>query len=410
MARSLLGGLVAFALALCFVPWRQSVAGEGRIVAYAPVDRRQDVEAPVAGRVEAVYVTEGALVREGDPLVLVTDNDPEILTRMAAERAALELRLASYRERAALMRERVSSVAATQEGLVASAEARVRVAEQRIETVRQALLASRASLDTALLQQARQERLLGDGLVSARDAELTLLATTRARADLAATEASERAAHSELDTARANLAAARADALAREQEAEGAYESAEIDVAGALAALERLDISVARQNNQIVRAPRAGTVYRVHVRGGGEQTSVGSPLVTLVPSDVSPAAEVWVDGNDAPLVTPGRRARVQFEGWPAVQFVGWPGIAAGTFSGRVSVVDAADDGEGNFRVLVLPDPAEPHWPSARLLRQGVRVKAFFLLGEVRLGFEVWRRVNGFPPSMRRPYVGEEAAP
>lgn len=410
VARRLLAAMVVFLFALGLVPWRQNVDGEGRVVAYAPIDRRQDVEAPVGGRVEAVYVVEGQNVRTGDALVLVTDNDPEILARMAAERAALELRLASYRERATLMRGRVISVSATQEGAVAGAEARVRVAEQRLETARQTLLAARASLDTALLQQTRQERLASEGLVSARDLELTVLTTTRARADVAAAEAGERAATSELENARASLASARADATAREQEAEGAYESAEVDVAGALAALERLDVSVARQNTQIVRAPRAGTVYRVLVRPGGEQVSMGAPLVTIVPSDVLPAAEVWVDGNDAPLVTAGRRARLQFEGWPAVQFVGWPGIAAGTFAGRVAVADPTDDGEGNFRVLVRPDPSEPPWPSSRLLRQGVRVKAFFLLDEVRLGFELWRRINGFPPSMQRPYGPEPGRP
>jgi adhesin transport system membrane fusion protein len=407
VARVIAVGLVLAVCALGFAPWRQNVEGEGRVVAYAPLDRRQDIEAPIGGRIEAVHVMEGTVVAEGDPLVVIADNDPDILRRMSAERAALELRLVSYRERAELMRTRVVSVSTSQESLVVGAQARIAIAEQRVESARQTLAAARASLETALLQESRQARLANEGLVSARELELTTLATAKGRADVASAEAGERAARSDLDNARATLGAARADATAREQEAEAAFEAAEVDVAGALAAIERLDIGVARQNNQIVRAPRAGTVYRVLVRQGGEQVSMGTPLVTLVPRDVTPAAEIEVDGNDAPLVTEGRAVRVQFEGWPAVQFVGWPGIAAGTFAGRVAIVDQADDGDGNFRVLVVPDPAGPRWPSSRLLRQGVRARAFVLLDEVSLGFEVWRRVNGFPPSLSRPYTYEE---
>jgi hypothetical protein len=32
----------------------------------------------------------------------------------------------------------------------------------------------------------------------------------------------------------------------------------------------------------------------------------------------------------------------------------------------------------------------------------VRVNGWVLLEQVKLGFELWRRFNGFPPSMRTP--------
>ena len=74
-----------------------------------------------------------------------------------------------------------------------------------------------------------------------------------------------------------------------------------------------------------------------------------------------------------------------------------PGGAAGTFPGKVSWVDAADDGEGKFRIVVTPDPAGEPWPDADVLRQGVRAKGFVLLQRVTLGYELWRQINGFPP-------------
>ena len=126
-------------------------------------------------------------------------------------------------------------------------------------------------------------------------------------------------------------------------------------------------------------------------------------MLELVPSSPDRAVAIKVDGNDVPLVSSKdgyekpRKVRLQFEGWPAVQFSGWPSAAVGTFGGIVSVVDSTDDGQGKFRVLVLPDPDQSPWPGEIVLRQGVRANAWVLLDEVPLGWEIWRQFNGFPP-------------
>jgi adhesin transport system membrane fusion protein len=36
------------------------------------------------------------------------------------------------------------------------------------------------------------------------------------------------------------------------------------------------------------------------------------------------------------------------------------------------------------------------------MRQGVRAVGWVLLDEVSLGFELWRQLNGFPPSVSAP--------
>jgi adhesin transport system membrane fusion protein len=124
----------------------------------------------------------------------------------------------------------------------------------------------------------------------------------------------------------------------------------------------------------------------------------GQPLAVLVPDTMQTVVELWVNGNDMPLLHIGDKTRLQFEGWPAIQFVGWPSVAVGTFGGEVMLIDATDDGTGRFRVLVAPEEAEEPWPSSRYLRQGVRANGWVLLKQVPLGFELWRRFNGFPPT------------
>jgi hypothetical protein len=107
--------------------------------------------------------------------------------------------------------------------------------------------------------------------------------------------------------------------------------------------------------------------------------------------------ELQIDGNDLPLVRPGDKVRLQFEGWPAAQFVGWPSVAVGTFGGRVYLVDPTADDKGRFRILVEPDPDDHDWPDQQFLRQGVRAQGWVLLERVSVGWELWRQLNGFPP-------------
>jgi hypothetical protein len=89
--------------------------------------------------------------------------------------------------------------------------------------------------------------------------------------------------------------------------------------------------------------------------------------------------------------------RLEFAGWPALQFSGWPNASLGTFGGRVAVVDQVALPNGYYRVLVAPDPAQPSWPQELLMGSGVR--GWAMLREVRVWFEVWRTVNGFPPAL-----------
>ena len=150
-----------------------------------------------------------------------------------------------------------------------------------------------------------------------------------------------------------------------------------------------------------LRAPMDGTVLRVLSGQGNAFVKSGDPLLVLVPDTTDRAVELWVAGNDMPLISVGRPVRLQFEGWPAVQFTGWPSVAVGTFGGTVALIDATDDGSGRFRIVVRPDNADP-WPTGLYLRQGVRVNGWVLLDQVKLGYELWRRFNGFPPTVKPP--------
>lgn len=161
-------------------------------------------------------------------------------------------------------------------------------------------------------------------------------------------------------------------------------------------ALTRINTQIARQKNQVVKAPRDGTIIK---RLPGENSVLvkqGDKLAVLVPQTDSRIVQIWLNGNDAPLIRKNQSVRLQFEGWPAIQLSGWPSVAVGTFAGKVHSIDPIDNGEGMFRVLVTP--VDRHdWPNSTFLQQGVRAHGWVLLSRVSLWFEIWRRFNSFPP-------------
>ena len=66
LARSLTGLLTLFLLSLTLTPWQQNINGKGRVVAFAPLERQQTLQATVEGRVVKWWVREGSIVKAGD--------------------------------------------------------------------------------------------------------------------------------------------------------------------------------------------------------------------------------------------------------------------------------------------------------------------------------------------------------
>jgi hypothetical protein len=85
-----------------------------------------------------------------------------------------------------------------------------------------------------------------------------------------------------------------------------------------------------------------------------------------------------------------------------VQFSGWPSIAFGTFPGEVLSVDPTAQTNGQFRVLVAePEETDEPWPSSRFIRFGAKVRGWILFETVPLGYELWRQLNSFPPTLNQ---------
>jgi multidrug resistance efflux pump len=388
---------VIIPVAVLFVPWQQNIPAVGNVTAFDPLDRPQRIDAPVTGRIAAVYVQDNTTVSAGDTLIEIEDLDPDLLRRLEQERQAIEAKIAAREDKASAYQTQIENLTATRDLAVTAAEHRLAVAVDDLRGARERRVGAEAALEAAQLQYERKKRLLDDGVVSQRDLEVAERDFEIAQTLVNAAEAAISASDNDRQAIQTEISRIRADAEAKVDSARAAQNDALASAEDGRASLAKLEVQIARQQSQRVIAPRTGTVFRLAAAQGGEVIKAGDPLLTLVPDAKQLAVELWVSGNDAPLIEQGRHARIQFEGWPAVQFAGWPSVAVGTFGGTVALVDPTDNGEGQFRILVLPDRADDPWPADRFLRQGVRAQAWVLLNRVSLGYEWWRQLNGFPP-------------
>lgn len=384
----LVSGFLFLVLGMGFLPWRQFVLGSGRVIAFNPLDRRLNVEAQVSGRVKHLHVVEGQRVKKGQPLVEIEDNDPNLLNNLRAQREAIESRRDFGRSRVESLESQI-----TQQALAKA---------QAIDSAQQRVNATKAASETAILNFRRTDSLFEKGLASKRDHELATLQRDSTEADFKSADATLKRTSNDFDATIASIQAQKGSALG--------------DVASAERDLSVIDVQINQNLRQVMEAPRDGIVLQVAATDG-TYLRPGSLVCVIIPETESRFVEVWLDGNDTPLlhprteengkVVPGSDVRLAFEGWPAVQMIGWPNLAIGTFGGEVVFVDAADDGKGKFRVVIAPKAdtvrrngktVEVDWPDRnRWLRQGVRANAWVMLRQVPLWYEIWRQINGFPP-------------
>jgi len=411
-ARLLLLAFLATPFLLAFVPWQQTVLCRGMVTAYSPTERMQVLTARVAGQVVKWHVVEGSRVKMNDPVVDIEDNDPELARRLDEQRKFLSGRLEASREEVTELTAAAKAQESARDAAVKAAEANREAARKTIEVSQQ----TKSNAQFAQTFESNRFETFDDlfsnprfgGLESRLSRDEARMRADRAQTDIDKADAEIQRARAGLLTQEALLLQAEAAGLSAIAVARSNLRKAEQSMFSIEREIQDIDNRIERFKARNVVAPCDGTVYRVaaNVGQGGQYVKEGDELCTIVPDTADRVVELFLDGIDAPLVLAyADRAkqmphvRLQFEGWPAIQFSGWPELAIGTFGGKVRQVDSAATLDGKFRVLVEPDSqlVGDVWPDNEFLRQGNQAVGWVLLNRVPLGYEIWRRLNGFPP-------------
>ncbi len=411
-------GILVFMFLCLFLPWQQNVVGTGNVTALTPQDRPQEVNTAIAGRIREWTIQEGQFVHRGDTIVIIDEIkteyfDPELLDRIKEQLEAKSQGIdANERKINALQ----SLIQARQSGLVFS----LQKARNKYEQARLKVSIDSADYEAEKVNiqiAERQFQSYNELYQSEQAGEIPLISRTEwekrrqklqeVKAKIVSRQNKLAVSQQELINARVqlnSLEAEYADKIAKAESDLGSSMASLADKQGELSKLRNYysNLNIRRDQYYIV-APQDGYIVKTLKSGLGETIKEGTGVCTIQPSNPSTAVELYVKAMDVPLISKGRHVRLEFDGWPALQVSGWPSVTVGTFGGTVQVIDYVDSKDGTYRILVTPDEDDP-WP--RQLRVGSGVYGWIMLDDVPVWYEIWRQLNGFPPSLYEEPPGE----
>lgn len=377
LAKWLLGIICIFMLIL-FVPWQQNIRGAGKVTALNPMNRPQRIQSVIAGQVQKWHVREGQYVQKGDTIMTISEVkekyfDPKLLMRLQEQINAKEGSILSKEEKAQALKRQINALRSAMQNKIDQSKAK--------------LEAERVRFQNAENQFQRNKKLFEAGnipLTKFQDIEYKYQGS----------QADYLNAQIELDRVEAEY-------LDKISKAESDFSNTQAELfegQGDVAKLRNEFANMRIRSNQYqILAPQDGFVVKATVAGLGETIKEGDAVCTIMPESTDLAVELYVKAMDVPLLSRGRDVRIEFDGWPALQFSGWPSVSVGTFGGKVEVIDYVNSKPGEFRVLVIPDNSEQKWP--KQLRVGSGIKGWVMLDDVPVWYEMWRQLNGFPPSL-----------
>lgn len=371
-------GLGLIFLIVLFLPWQQNIRGKGKVTALSPGNRPQTIETVIAGRIQTWKVQEGQFVKKGDTIAVISEVkekyfDPQMLVRLRQVIVSKENSLQSKDMKAQALKRQIRAL---QNGM-----------NNKIDQTKAKLEGERVRFDNAKNQYERNKKLFEAGNIPLTKFQDIEYKYQGAEADFVNAEI-------EIDRAQAEYL--------------DKINKAESDLNNTLAEQFETQAEIAKLRNELtnmeirsqqyfILAPQNGMVVKATQAGIGETIKEGDPVCTIMPQSEDVAVEMYVKAMDVPLISKGRKVRIEFDGFPALQFSGWPSVSVGSFGGTVEVIDFVNSKPGEFRILVIPDKTDEKWPTR--IRNGSGTQGWVMLDNVPVWYEMWRQLNGFPPSL-----------
>ena len=396
-------------LIILFLPWTQNIDSPGTVTALSPNNRPQTVHSIIGGRIEKWYVKEGQFIKKGDTLVYLSEikseyMDPALIDRTTAAMRSKENSAESYMTKVQSLDKQINALLDNRGLKLQQARNKVRQSHLKVSSDSMDYTANIKQLEIAVKQYERTEELHRQNLKSLTELENKRLKVQEMEAKVVSLENKLLASRNELINAITEIQSIDADYRDK-------IAKSESEKSTALSSLYDTEATVTKMQNEItnysirsgyyyVTAPQDGYISKALKNGVGETVKEGAELVSIVPNLSDFAVEMFVSPVDLPLVHVGNEVRLQFDGWPAIVFSGWPMVSYGSYGGKVVAIDNFVGTNGKYRVLVAPDKKDHPWPKE--LRMGVAVKTMTLLDNVPVWYELWRKINGFPPNYYLP--------
>jgi multidrug resistance efflux pump len=397
--------LLAVVIVLLCLPWTQNVSGNGRLTSLRPDQRPQAIQTIIPGKIEEWYVREGDFVKAGDTIMRISEIkddyfDPNLLINVEDQIKSKESSVSGYMHKVEALDRQIDALNESAKLKRSQQELKIKQSILKVQSDSMDFNVAKGNAIIARDQYDRFKSLFEKGLKSETELEQREVAYQNARAKEVESENKLLISRQELTNVRTELNSISQDYRDKISKAESEKFSTMSMLYDTEAQVTKLQSQFAgysqRSGFYFITSPADGYVTRAIKTGVGETIKEGEEIVSLMPANYELAVELMVKPIDYPLLSKGQKVRFIFDGWPAFVFSGWPGASAGTYGGVVVAIDNFTNNQGEYRILVGPDPADVPWPTG--IRVGAGARGMALLQDVPLGYELWRQFNGFPPN------------
>ncbi len=411
-SKSLLKILIALTIIFIigmFLPWTQNIRSNGTVSTLNPYDKPQNIQALIGGRIEKWYVTQGDIVNVGDTIVKLTEAkeeyfDPNLLANTNEQRRAKLQSAQAYVDKSNFLSEQLLTLDNLQNSKLQQLEIKQQQIDLELESLQQEKIAANTYLENSQKQLKRMQLMFDKGIKSLTDLETKRLSNREAEAKFLAVDNKLLKLKNDKLNISQEVELTKSDYQQKRAKIESEISSADSYRYTLLGESNKLESKVNQleQRNKafIITSPISGRINKVLQNGIGEYIKSQDNIATIVPDTYQKAVELYVNPVDMPLIQKGKEVRLQFDGWPAIVFSGWPNNSFGTFGGKVYSIDNDISDNGKYRLLVIEDDVEKPWPD--LIRIGSGARGLLLLNDVKVYYELWRKLNGFPPDFYNP--------
>jgi len=392
-----------------FLPWTQNIRSKGKVTTLNPYDKPQNIQAVIGGKIDSWLVTEGDIVSIGDTIVILAEAkaeylDPDLLSNTKDQQDAKVRSADAYRSKLNYLESQLKALSNNRRSKLEQIEIKRAQIELEIRSTLLDIEAAITYLENATKQLERMEIMYEKGIKSLTDLESKRLSIREASAKKTSYDNKLSKLNNDLNGLEQAIDVANADYDQKFAKIESEIQSTasyRYSLIGETSKQQsKFNQIEQRQNAFVITSPINGRITKVLKNGIGEIVKAQENIATIVPTSFQKAVELYIRPNDMPLISEGKKVRLQFDGWPAMVFSGWPDNSFGTFGGEVYAVDNNISDNGKYRILVIEDSTEKSWPE--LIRIGSGAQGLLLLNDVRVYYELWRNLNGFPPDFYTP--------
>jgi adhesin transport system membrane fusion protein len=395
---------LAIFIIILLLPWTQNIRSTGYVTTLKPDQKPQRLNSVIAGQIERWYVQEGDFVNKGDTLLKISEVkedyfDTKLLSRTQDQVDLKRESVKVYDDKVLTQEAQLRLLKQQRDLKLSQANIKIQQARLKVQNDSIAYQAAYINLATVKYQFQRFDTLYQRGLKSLSDLENRNLTLQKALSS--EMEAKNKWLNSQneiinLQLEISNIKMSYQADYNKIQSDKFTTISNKLDTETNLAKLENQYSNYEYRNDlYFITSPVNGYITKTNSNGIGEMIKEGQEILSIMPINYDLAVEVYIKPIDLPLVKKGEEVRIQFDGWPAIVFSGWPNTSYGTYSGKIYAIDQFISSNGKYRILVQPDPKDHPWPDA--LRYGSGASSLIMLQEVQIWYELWRKLNGFPP-------------